>query len=303
MAISAILFLVCSLLVTAKITSASEPPPVAAPRMETAPAGTFEAAKLIKIEVVKDGVAIRDRPSSKGKILETGFFDELENAYTMLYAEPKPIDNEGASWNRALFLNARQVRYQYNVPYVYVNVKDIRRVPFTNGEVSDNDLGSYGERDFLERFDQGRPPRVHIGDDLVKIKKAFGEEDTPFNGLGYRIAKTKVRTRLYRMPDKNAQAFALPAGTAVIDLIPWDRHAGSCAWNFYLSPPFGHHYDMKDHAWFTIIDAKSRKMVGWLDSDDYDFGTSANPSIGKKRLLPSPSMPDMSTNAPKVFVY
>ena len=161
-----------------------------------------KASDLIRIEVIRDGVPFRDQPSNKGKIIQNGFVDEDMDMRTDAYADPNPVNKEGASWYKVQFIYDAQVIIRYNLPYLYVNTKDVRKVP-----------SSSGDKNFLEQFDRGRTPLFSVGDNFEKLRK--------LSAGNYRSAKTKIPLKLYREPNKNSKTFMLPAGTSIIDPTDW----------------------------------------------------------------------------------
>ena len=260
-----------------------------------AASNSVKASDLIKVEVIKDSAPLRDQPSSKAKIISQGYLDETGNDTETFFVEPQPISGEGGSWYRVLFSYSRQVKYELyyknypfdayyrfdGLPYVYVNTKDVRKV-----------LSSSRDKEFLLYFDQGRPPRYKVGDDLEKLKKLTNETGR------YRSAKTKKPIKLYREPDQNSKTFMLPAGTFIIDLTILGIYEGVCGWT---DEELGHYYDMQDHLWNAIINANSSKVIGWLNSDDHDF--IINSTDDNKVFLPPPSDDDIYKNWKKVFIY
>ena len=212
-------------------------------------ARTLRASDLIKVEVIREITPLRDQPSANGKIIIEGRIDGGDLGPTLLLVDPQPINNEGASWYRAKFFNYSQLQYWFNdVPYLYVNTRDVRQVPL------DAD-----DKDFLERFDKGRPPQIQIGDDLEKIRKATDRK--------FRSADTIIPLTLYSEPDLKSKTIQLPAGSAIIDTEePYGR-----GYYYHLERhhTFDLHIDMQDRWWTAVIDTDSQKVVGWLNPEEY----------------------------------
>lgn len=272
----------------------------ALPNASDAASNSVKTSDFIKVEVIKDNAPLHDQPSNKGKIVEKGYYymDDYEDyVYAFLYVEPQPIKSAGTSWYKVLFYDAAQVKFRYNVPYLYVNTKDVRKVPFSHD--SENDP----EKIFLEWFEQGRPPRFKVGDDFAKVKE-LGYGDGKF-----RSAKTIVPIKLYREPGLTAHSSMLPIGTLIIDILSWEVHvrADVNSWpNMYLFQETGRYIDMQDHFWYAIVNANNRKVIGWINSDDHEFLTqwdSKNGGNKDKEFLTPPSDSDVDKNCEKVFIY
>ena len=252
--------------------------------------GTLRASDLIKVEVIRDGVAMRDQPSANGEVIVTGIVDEFKYEFdrTVLYVDPTPVISNGDSWYKAhffdysgfgFFFQVLQPKYPHNhdnrwfydkvkdVDFLYVNTKDVRQVPL-----------EAHNKDVLAWFDQGRPPRFNFGDSMEKVK----EFSTGF-GSKQRSSNTIRPLRLYNEPNKESTSFILPAGSSIIDYM----HYGDV--NFI---PLGMYIDMQDQTWLATVDTKSLKVIGWLSSDDRDQGFSDGPSDK-----------DLGENYFEVFIY
>ena len=258
---------------------------------------SIKASNLIKVEPLGeygdgDTAIFYDQPNSRARVIGHGHTDDGVVGRTVLYVEPQLIQNEGASWYRAHFVNGMQVKYYYSgLPYFYVKAREVSQVPLVHEEY-------WSERDFLAYFDQGRPPRIKIGDDWAKVK---GRDTNK-----YRRANTKVPVRLYAQPNAQSNSFVLPVGSPVIDLVDAGRHERILGYDIYLITPPGHYFDMQDHMWFTVVNANNRKVIGWLDSSDHMFMERWYAEDNKdKEFLPPPSDNDVDVykNWEKVFIY
>jgi hypothetical protein len=170
---------------------------------------------------------------------------------TVLVVDPTPLkdSSDGTSWYKISFENFQQIQYRYNMPYLYVNTKYVKKVPFLKRD-----------KEFIAYFIQGRPPLFNVGDDFLKLKEITGGTDSGT----YRRTKTKKPLNLHLEPKKESQTFILPAGSLIVDLTHVSLYAGVDAWDH---PQLGHYEDMKDRFWYAIIEGESLKVVGWLDQD------------------------------------
>ena len=252
---------------------------------------TLRASDLIKVEVIRDGVPLRDQPGANGEIIIEGWEFGLDGP-AFLYVDPQPINNEGASWYRAPFFEAGQVQYSYNVPYLYVDTQHVRQAPFDEYE-----------KTFLDWHDRGRPPYFNVGDEL--FRKSTGQR-APYGN--FRSADTIVPITLYSEPNTGSKASELPARSPVIDLYSPSIYGGTSWPNFYIEPLWGMHMDMQDRLWYAIVDANSLRLAGWLSSDDFLFLTeneSQYEEYKNKVFIHPPSDDEVfdDDNIHKVFIY
>ena len=176
--------------------------------------------------------------------------------------EPTPIldSNDKSKWHKIVF-----TRWGWNIAPVdklsvfnfapaYVNAKDIQKVVLDDGD-----------RLELDWYDKGRPLRFKVGDDIEVVKKANNLSlKTALNlsagHFRWRSVETKKEFSLLKEPNKNSEKINIPAKTKIID---------PCDWSWYASgsldkpEPLGYYVDMNMQQWLAIIDAKSRKVLGW----------------------------------------
>jgi hypothetical protein len=231
------------------------------------PSGTVtDISKLIKVEVTgedsNEDTNLYDKPSKKGKVIAQGYqYGIMGAAYYIVEPSPLKNDQEGSTWYKILFLAGSEYDTSdfhhaiiHNVPCLYVNTKAVKKIPLLKED-----------QDNLEWFKQGQPPRFNVGDSFPKLKKLVGQDEI----YRYRRAKTKIPLILHEEPKQESATFQLPANSSVVDLNDTRMYEPKGGWS---GPWLGEYYDMNEHLWFAVIDGKSLKMIGWLDSNDSGRG-------------------------------
>jgi hypothetical protein len=208
---------------------------------------------FVRVIAVGKNINLRDKPSIKGRVLGqvSGSGGEYETEATYIAVSPPVKDkSDNSTWYKLFFalesLHSSFIRLDkidlFNFTTPYINAKFVKKVPLTEFD-----------REQIEYFRQGRPPRYKTGD-LIEVYI-----DPEWD----RIVAIKKPLSLYLEPKKNAEKRTFPVGTKVIVYggpgMGWPdymRGGGALYW----------HMDMDDDGWFPAI-GENRRIIGWAESD------------------------------------
>jgi hypothetical protein len=222
----------------------------------TTNAQSFSNILMVRPKSFGENTIIRSEPSANGKPLfewESG--DESE-----LFVDSTPVSDKSnnSKWYKILFeheyadFTLRQVHKlsKYNYSYGYVNAN------FVNTE-SLSDYDDKEENDWLRWYREeiawtlnGRPPEETVGNILA----AFEQSD-----LRYKYIYTfKISVTLLKKPENGSEEIKIPAGV---------RYIGEQEGTEDKFPVC--YADMNEVNWVLIIDADTRKALGWMNADEW----------------------------------
>ena len=194
-------------------------------------ASVASAQDVVRVVVTGNNVNVRSAPSSKGKV-----YGQVDSD-TAFLVDPALIRDKSdkSEWYKILFSVSEMDGsiYQahklqtYNFSYPYISAKFVKQKPLNEDDIRE-----------LDDWKQGRPVRIHVGEDL-----------SPYSLATESRTLTKPLT-LRKEPEVNADTVVLPAGTVIL----------------FCIDELGVHRDMDEKTWVYIMD-KSQKLVGWETSE------------------------------------
>jgi hypothetical protein len=207
------------------------------------------AMDFIRVKAVGTNINLRDKPSSKGRVLGqiSGVDEEYYEQATYIAVSPPVEDkSDNSTWYKLFFavsdydgsFERLEAGDLFNHAAPYINARFVKKVPLTEFDKKQ-----------IDYFRQGRPPRYKTGD-LMKVN--IGPDSD-------RVIAIENPISLYLEPKGTAKKLTLPAGTKVI---------------VYDGPGYGFpsysegegvnywHMDLDDCPWWPVI-GENRRIIGW----------------------------------------